>query len=196
MAAIEAHDTDATQACLLVSVSCEGGRVCQRQTPGEAFHVATYLLRCLVWFPGHAFEKTGKTGKASCSKLSTTVCGTVHTFGTAETAEKTGIAVSESNKTSGTKIAKSAGKPEIYETPETRKTDNVVYESNKNTAGNNPENRTAEIQTGVKNTQAARKTVLDDETGTALTDAITAEPAGSKKIPPRRDGGGAARRHD
>jgi hypothetical protein len=85
------------------------GRVCQRQTPGEAFYPATYPLRRLTTFPVHAFMKAGKTGQAAPSKLRTASGETVHTFGTGETfrvggtAKKTGTDVYGSNKTSAAK---------------------------------------------------------------------------------------------
>ena len=126
---------------------CEAGRVCQRQTPGEAFPLATYLLRCLVWFPVYAFGKTGKAGKPACSKLSTTVCETVHTSGTTKLAGITGTAVSESNKTSKAGTAYYAGKTETSETTEARKMENTVSESNKETVGN-AETGNAKILTG------------------------------------------------
>ena len=103
MAAIVARRYRRKLACLGFVARC--GRVCQRQTPGEAFNPATYLLRCLVWFPVYAFGKTGKALKTACSKLLTTACETVHTFETAGTAGNIGISVSGSNKTSGTKTA-------------------------------------------------------------------------------------------
>ena len=58
--------------------------------------------------------------------------------------------------------------------------ENAVSESNKET-GENPENGTAEIRTAGKNATATRETILADETETALTDAITDDPAESKK---------------
>ena len=77
-----------------------------------------------------------------------------------------------------------------------KKNGNAVSELNKNAASENTETVTAEIRTAGKNTTGGHKSVRAAETGTALTDAIIAEPAESKKIPPRRDGGGVARRHD
>ena len=78
-----------------------------------------------------------------------------------------------------------------------KKNGNAVSELNKNAASENTETVTAEIRTAGKNTTGGHKSVRAAETGTALTDAIIADPAETqKKIPPRRDGGGVARRHD
>jgi len=68
--------------------------------------------------------------------------------------------------------------------------ENAVSESNKEMVEN------AGIRTAVTNAMAALELSPADETETDLTDAITAEPAESKKRPPRRDGGGVVRRHD
>jgi len=57
---------------------------------------------------------------------------------------------------------KFAGKTEIYETPETRKTETAVSESNKITAAENVETKTTEIRTVAKNEKVARETFLAD----------------------------------
>ena len=60
MAAIVARRYRRKLACLGFVARC--GRVCQRQTPGEAFPLPTYFLRCLVCFPVYAFGKLGRLG--------------------------------------------------------------------------------------------------------------------------------------
>jgi hypothetical protein len=167
------------------------GRVCQRQTPGEALQEASHLLcnRFLYDYPqtpNPLFPETPGTGTHTAINPLLKTTGTVLTSETAPN-------VSGSNKPVSTKPVEFLEKGQTIGLAETQKTKTAVSDSNKNTATGNTEIGTAENRTAGKTTTPARETVLADETGTALTEA--AKDAADKKKP-RRDTVGAARRID